>query len=103
MTRAEAMKKNRVNKPVGAVRKITADVKELAGQYTQEAIERLAFLAVNADSHAAQVAAIKELLNRACGLPHQAITAEVNQSGRLIIEYVNDWRKRGDGDTSPDS
>ena len=58
----------------GVPNKQTADVKALAGQYTEAAIKRLAHLALHAQSEAAQVAACKELLDRRWGRPSQAIT-----------------------------
>lgn len=53
-----------------------AELKELAREHTPMAIEKLAEIAQVADSDAARVAAIKELLDRAWGKAAQAITGE---------------------------
>lgn len=51
----------------GTPNKATASVKALAGEYGPAAIKRLATLMDEAESEAAQVAACKELLDRAYG------------------------------------
>jgi hypothetical protein len=60
-------------RPKGVRNKATADVKALAGQYSEVAIKELARLATSAESEAARVSAIKELLDRAHGRPTQAV------------------------------
>lgn len=60
-------------RPKGALNKATADVKALAGKYTPAAIKELARLATGAESEAARVAAIKELLDRAHGKSMQQL------------------------------
>jgi hypothetical protein len=67
----------------GGKNKATADVKALAGEYGPEAIEHLAKLMRTAESEQAQVAAAKELLDRAYGKPPQAITGP---NGGPLIE-----------------
>lgn len=56
----------------GTPNKANAEIKMLAGQHSQAAVERLAWLMVNAESEAAQVGAAKELLDRAHGKAPQA-------------------------------
>jgi len=53
------------------------EVKELARQYGPEAIAELARLAIKAESEAARVAAIKELLDRGYGRAVQPIEGSV--------------------------
>ena len=60
----------------GVPNKATADVKAIARSYAPDAIRELARLAMNAESEAARVAAIRELLDRAYG--KSTITADVN-------------------------
>lgn len=63
----------------GTPNKITAEVKALAGDYAPEALEILASIARDKNSSdAARVAAAREILDRACGKPSQAVTAEIN-------------------------
>ena len=51
----------------GSLNKVSADVRELAGQYGPAAIAELARLATGADSEQARVSACKEILDRAYG------------------------------------
>lgn len=74
-------------RPKGAVNKASAQVREAAQEYTQAAIKRLAVLAGlvkggagKAESEQAQVAAIKELLDRGHGKSPQAIIPQ-NEDG----------------------
>jgi hypothetical protein len=60
----------------GTSNKATADVKALARQHSDSAIKRLAYLMTKAESEQAQVAACKELLDRAHGKPAQAIVGD---------------------------
>lgn len=60
-------------RPKGSRNKATADVKALAGKYSPAAIKELARLATEAESEAARVSAIKELLDRAHGKSVQAV------------------------------
>jgi len=80
---------------VGSINKSTADVKALAGQHTAAAIEKLAEIA-KTDNHVGQVAALKELLDRAVGKPSQAIEQKI--TGELKITWVNDWRDKHKGE-----
>lgn len=57
----------------GSLNKATADIKALAQAHAPVAIKELARLAVKAESEAARVAAIKELLDRGYGKSKQAI------------------------------
>lgn len=60
----------------GSANKITLEIKALAQQHAATAITELARLMKNADSEAARVAAIKELLDRAYGKSPQAMTGD---------------------------
>jgi len=71
----------------GTPNKATAEIKALAGQYSAEVVERLAYLMKRAKSEQAQVAACKELLDRAHGRAPQAIDAGPDLR-KLIIEWL---------------
>ncbi len=51
----------------GTLNKVSADVRELAGQYGPAAMAELARLATEAESEPARVSACKEVLDRAYG------------------------------------
>ena len=72
--RGSAPGERRGGRKKGVPNKATADVRALAGQYAPEAIKELGRLATGAESEAARVSAIKELLDRAYGKSTQAIT-----------------------------
>lgn len=72
----------------GTPNKATADVKALAGQYGAAAIERLAVLMAKAESEAAQVAACKEILDRAYGKSAQPLTGDPNNP--IAVADVSD-------------
>src|SRR5262245_7890914 len=61
----------------GTPNKVTAEIKELAQKYGPEAIAELARLATKAESEAARVAAIRELLDRGYGRAVQPIEGSV--------------------------
>ena len=74
----------------GTPNKSTAELKALAQQYSKECIEELKRLALNADSDAARVSAIREILDRGHGKPAQAmaITGEDGGPVEQIIQVV---------------
>ena len=59
------------------------EIKALAREHTTEAIAELARLATKADSEAARVAAIKELLDRGYGRSTQAMQVELGSLGEF--------------------
>lgn len=63
-------------RPKGSFNKATADVKALAGKYGPDAIKELARLMREAESEAAQVAACRELLDRAYGKASQLVGSD---------------------------
>jgi len=54
--------------------KVTLELREFAGQYTEKAILGLAKIAQTSESDQAKVAAWREILDRAVGRPPQAHT-----------------------------
>lgn len=71
----------------GTPNKSTAEIKALAQKHGADAIARLAFLAVNAESEQAQVAAIKELLDRGYGKPTTTVEAGP-ELAKLLIAWA---------------
>lgn len=75
-------KRNGAGRPPGAFNKGTAEIKVFAQQYGQAAIARLAELSglvagtIAAESQVAQIAAIKELLDRGYGKASQPISGD---------------------------
>lgn len=73
----------------GTPNKATADIKALAMKHAPAAMAELARLAVNAESEAARVAAIKELLDRGFGKAKQSMDIEADITERITrIELV---------------
>lgn len=72
-------------RPKGAVNKATADVRALAQKYTHAAMAELARLAASAESEAARVAAIKELLDRGYGRSMQPTELSGPDGGPIRI------------------
>lgn len=79
----------------GSVNKVTAEVRELAGQYGPMALAELARLAEHAESEQARVSACKEILDRAYGKSAQSIdrtdkvdTAEVEVSNLEVARRI---------------
>jgi hypothetical protein len=58
---------------VGVLNKVTPDMRALARDYSPKAFENLVWLSEHADTHAVQLSAIKELLDRAYGKALQAL------------------------------
>lgn len=75
---------NPTGRPKGSANKQTLDVKELAQDYTEEALKALADIMRQGESEAARVAAIKELLDRGHGKAKQA----VDVAGGLIVHSI---------------
>ncbi len=70
----------------GTLNKVTADVRELAGQYGPTVLAELARLATNANSEQARVSACKEILDRAYGKSTQIM----ERNDEVIKEDIDD-------------
>ena len=57
----------------GVPNKATAEIKEIAQQYTDKAIKALADVVENSESDAARVSAANSILDRAYGRPSQSV------------------------------
>ena len=72
-------------RPKGALNKATKDVKEAARKHGPKALEVLSRLMLEAKSETAQIAAAKEILDRAYGRSTQPIANEEGQSLALHV------------------
>ena len=72
----------------GKPNKATADVKALAGKYSEAAMVELARLSVGAESEQARVSAIKEILDRAYGKAPVAVDVKAALSGMLQVGWL---------------
>ena len=72
----------------GIPNKATATVKELARQYGPEVIEGFIDVFRNPESHAAKIAAGKELLDRAYGKATQIVGGDEDAPLRVINEII---------------
>lgn len=80
-------KRDGAGRPKGAVNKATADIREAAQQYTEQALAVLVEVMTQGDSAAARVAAANSVLDRAHGKPKQSVEADV----RAEVNAV-EWR-----------
>ena len=81
----------------GQPNKVTSDIRALAQKYTDRAIKRLAYLAEKAESESAQVAAIKEILDRGYGKSKQPLEHDV---GEGLEDWLDQLAKRGGAGTA---
>ena len=72
----------------GTPNNASADLRAVAQQHTEAAIARLAYLMEHAESEQAQVAAARELLDRAHGRPAQAIVAISPTEPDVVAEIM---------------
>ena len=76
----------------GVPNKATASLKELAREYTTEALTTLSSIMLQGESEPARIAAAKELLDRGYGKASQVIAGD-EDGGPVKIEAV-EWRVR---------
>lgn len=100
MPRGSQPGERRGGRKKGVPNKATADVKALAQEHGPSAIKELARLASNAESEAARVAAIKELLDRAYGKSPQAVKLGGDEDGAPIQQVIR-WAQT-DSEATPD-
>lgn len=85
---ARGGKRDGAGRPKGAVNKATADIREAAQQYSDEALAVLAEVMKAGDSAAARVAAANSILDRAHGKPRQSLEVEADVTTRITeIEW----------------
>jgi hypothetical protein len=77
-------------RPKGALNKVSRDVREAAMEYSDEALRTLGRIMRSCKTNPqARVAAAKELLNRAHGMPTAHLEANIN-----LLERLNDDEQR---------
>ena len=89
--------------------KVLAGLRELARKHAPAAIKELVRLATKAESEVVRVAAIRELLDRGYGKAGELIPSyddvladrHTNQSGKLIIEFVEPPAEMIEAEPSP--
>lgn len=86
---AKGGKRAGAGRPKGAVAKATADIREAAQQYSEQALQVLVNVATAGESEAARVAAANAILDRAHGKPKQSV--DVDASVKATITAV-EWR-----------
>jgi len=85
---ARGGKREGAGRPKGAVNKATADIREAAQQYSDEALAVLAEVMKTGDSAASRVAAANSILDRAHGKPRQSVEVEADVTTRITeIEW----------------
>lgn len=80
---ARGGKREGAGRPKGAVNKATADIREAAQEYTDEALMVLAEVMRDGDSAAARVAAANSILDRGHGKPRQSMDVEANVAATI--------------------
>lgn len=84
-------------RPHGALNKNTRDIKALAHKHGPKAIERLAHLMLHAEGEQAQVAACREILDRAYGKATQPIAGDDSMAAIRTMLMVGFVGPRSDG------
>lgn len=85
---ARGGKREGAGRPQGAVNKATADIREAAQQFTNDALEVLVEVMKHGDSAAARVAAANAVLDRGHGKPKQSVEA-TGAEGAPLLPAVN--------------
>lgn len=76
-------------RPKGSPNKATASLRDVARQYTEQAIETLVQIALAGESEAARVAAANSILDRGYGKPSQVLSGDENGGAvRTVTEIV---------------
>ncbi len=81
---ARGGKREGAGRPKGAVNKVTADIREAAQEYTQDALDVLVAVMKNTETPAAaRVSAASAVLDRGHGKPMQSVEVEATVEGTL--------------------
>lgn len=81
---ARGGKREGAGRPKGAVNKVTADIREAAQEYTQDALDVLVAVMKNTETPAAaRVSAASAVLDRGHGKPMQSVEVEATVDGTL--------------------
>lgn len=77
-------------RPKGALNKATQDIKAAARIHGPKALEVLSRLMLEAESETAQIAAAKEILDRAYGKATQNVDANVNHFHEDALSFLDE-------------
>lgn len=80
---ARGGKREGAGRPTGAVTKATADIREAAQEYTEQALAVLVEVMTTGDSAAARVAAANSVLDRGYGKPKQAVDVDATVTATI--------------------
>ncbi len=83
---ARGGKREGAGRPKGAVSKATADIREAAQQYSDQALQVLVTVATKGESEAARVAAANAILDRAHGKPKQSVETSGPDGSPIQVE-----------------
>lgn len=87
---------------VGTPNKATQEVKEAAQIYAPDALKELHKIMTTSESDAAKVSAAREILDRACGKPQQAVKTE-HTGSNIITDILESLDGSGAGLPSEDN
>lgn len=82
---AKGGRREGAGRPKGAVNKATADIREAAQVYSEQALQVLVNVATTGESEAARVAAANAILDRAHGKPKQSVDVDANIEAALSV------------------
>jgi hypothetical protein len=86
-------------RPKGQPNRVTKEVREMAGEYGPQALEKIVTL-LESDDEKTVLAAAKEVLDRAYGRPKQSHHLE-HDMGDGLVERILAGRKRAHGSMVP--
>lgn len=94
MPRGSQPGERRGGRQKGTPNKATADIREAAQQYSEQALLVLINVATTGESEAARVSAANAILDRAHGKPKQAVDVDANVAARVeaIRRIIHDPR-----------
>ncbi len=88
---ARGGKREGAGRPAGAANKVTDELKALAREYTEEAVQALVKVMRESDSDTAIISASNSILDRAHGKPAQTVAGDIDNP--LVFEAIG-WRVR---------
>lgn len=100
MPRGSKPGERRGGRAKGTPNKITSEIKAIAQQYGQEAIETIVSIMTNGESEQARLAASKELLDRAYGKAQQHTEVSGADGEPFVIKIVRFGETDGDDNSS---
>ena len=78
---------NKGGRPKGSINKATAELKALAQEYSEEALDAIVDVLRNGDSYGVKLQAAGMLLDRGFGKPTQMVASD-EEAGGLIVTMI---------------